>query len=223
MTRVTFVSYDDEPPLGGQGVELRGMRAALTARGHSVTTVAGRGAHALRYPRITGRAPLDFSIHVNRHPELVTHSRPDVVHALGGPGGVLLVRDLGAPLVYTANHTYRMAHGPRSLRRQILSPVEAMAYRRAARVLAISSATAAAVRQLDVQLIASRSCRQELTYPMARATTRFGEASLRRPVGAGEGGHGGHRGDARRDPSATGRDRCRGWLRKPERRRSRLR
>jgi glycosyltransferase involved in cell wall biosynthesis len=150
MTRVTFVSYDDEPPLGGQGVELRGMRVVLTARGHTITTVAGRGAHALHYPRITGRAPLDFSIHVNRHPEIVMRSRPDVVHALGGPGGVLLLRDFDAPLVYTANHTYRMAHGRRSLRRQILSPVEGTAYRRAARVLAISSSTAAAVRQLDV-------------------------------------------------------------------------
>ena len=141
MTRVTFVSYDDEPPLGGQGVELRGMRAAVTRRGHAVTTVAGHGDHADRYPRITGRAPLDFSIHVNRHPELITATAPDVVHTLGGPGGVLLLRRLDAPLVYTANHTYRMAHGRASLRR-LMSPLEARAYRHAARVLAISSSTA---------------------------------------------------------------------------------
>jgi glycosyltransferase involved in cell wall biosynthesis len=149
MTRVTFVSYDDEPPLGGQGVELRGMRAALTARGHSVSTVAGRGDHAQSFPRVTGRAPLDFSLHLNRHPSLVTGTRADVVHALGGPGGVLLLRRVDAPLVYTANHTYRMAHGPRSVRR-LLSPLEGRAYRGAAMVLAISPSTAAAVRALGV-------------------------------------------------------------------------
>ncbi len=149
MTRVTFVSYDDEPPLGGQGVELRGMRAALIARGNTVRTVAGRGEHAVRYPRITGRAPLDFSLHLNVHPSLVRDHAGDVVHALGGPGGVLLLRALGAPLVYTANHTYRMAHGSRSLRR-LLSPVEARAYHRASMVLAISPSTASAVRRLGV-------------------------------------------------------------------------
>ncbi len=149
MTRVTLLSYDDEPALGGQGVELRGMRAALAARGHQVATIAGRGGHALRWARVTGRAPLDFSIHVNRHPELIGATAPDVVHALGGPGGVLLLRRLAVPLVYTANHTYRMAHGRTSFGR-LLSPLEARAYRRAARVLAISASTAAAVRGLGV-------------------------------------------------------------------------
>jgi glycosyltransferase involved in cell wall biosynthesis len=149
VTRVTFVSYDDEPPLGGQGVELCGMRAALGARGHQVSTIAGRGDDAERYARVTGRAPLDFSIHVNRHPRLISATRPEVVHGLGGPGGVLLLRRLDAPLVYTANHTYRMAHGRGSLRR-LLSPLEARAYRRAAMVLAISPSTAAAVSGLGV-------------------------------------------------------------------------
>jgi glycosyltransferase involved in cell wall biosynthesis len=149
MTRVTFVSYDDEPPLGGQGVELRGMRAAISERGYAVSTIAGHGDRAQRYPRVTGRAPLDFSIHLNRHPRLIAATSPDVVHALGGPGGVLLLRRLDAPLVYTANHTYRMAHGGASLRR-LLSPLEGRAYRRAAKVLAISASTADAVRQLGV-------------------------------------------------------------------------
>jgi glycosyltransferase involved in cell wall biosynthesis len=149
MTRVTFVSYDDEPPLGGQGVELRGMRASLSGRGHVVSTVAGRGEHAQAYPRITGRAPLDFSIQVNRRRSLIDATRADIVHALGGPGGVLLLRKLDTPLVYTANHTYRMAHGRASPRR-LLSPLEARAYRGASMVLAISPSTAAAVRDLGV-------------------------------------------------------------------------
>ena len=56
MTRVTFATYDDTPPLGGQGVMLQGMRAALEERGVDTATVSGRGEHAIRYPRVTGRA-----------------------------------------------------------------------------------------------------------------------------------------------------------------------
>ena len=149
MTRVTFVSYDAEPPLGGQGVVLRGMRRALAARGHAVNVVAGSGVDRVRYPRITGRAPLDFTLHLNRRPELVRRVAGEVVHAHGGPGGVLLIRDVGAPLVYSAHHTYRQAHGTGSLRR-VLSPVEGLAYRRAAMVLAVSPSTADAVRRLGV-------------------------------------------------------------------------
>lgn len=149
MTRVTLVSYDGDPPLGGQGGQVRGIRAALLERGHPVTTIAGHGDDALAFARITGRAPLDFSIHLNRNPGVIRATRPDVVHVSGGPGGVLLLRGPGAPLVYTANHTYAMAHRRGSLAR-VLSLAEARAYRRAAMVLAISESTARAVRALGV-------------------------------------------------------------------------
>ena len=52
MTRVTIASYDDDPPLGGQGVVVHGMRAALERRGVQVHTISGRGEHA-----IADRAP----------------------------------------------------------------------------------------------------------------------------------------------------------------------
>ena len=143
MTQVTLVSFDDDPPLGGQGRQIRGMRRALRTRGHRVTTIAGHGSEALAYPRITGRPPLDFSIHMNRHPGLIRATHPDVVHVSGGPGGVLLFRAAGAPIVYTANHTYAMAHRRGSPAR-LLSRAEAHAYRRAAMVLAISPSTATA-------------------------------------------------------------------------------
>ncbi|MDQ2960105.1 MAG: glycosyltransferase family 4 protein [Candidatus Dormibacteraeota bacterium] len=149
MTRVTFVSYDDAPPAGGQGVVLRGMRDALEARGHQTRTISGRGDHAVRFTRVSGRAPLDFSLHVNRHPAQIRRLGGDVVQVNGGPGGVILLRDPGAPVVYTANHTYRQAHPPRSLQR-LLSPLEARAYRRASMVLAISASTARAVSRLGV-------------------------------------------------------------------------
>jgi glycosyltransferase involved in cell wall biosynthesis len=149
MTRVTFVSYDEEPPLGGQGIVLRGMRRSLVARGHKVNVVAGRGADSVHYPLVTGRPPLDFSLHLNLHPKLVSRVAGDVVHVHGGPGGVLFVRGVGVPLVYSAHHTYRQAFGVGSLR-TLLAPLEGLAYRRAAMVLAVSPSTADAVRRLGV-------------------------------------------------------------------------
>ncbi|MBV8195125.1 MAG: glycosyltransferase family 4 protein [Candidatus Dormibacteraeota bacterium] len=147
--RVTFVAYDDTPSLGGQGVMLAGMRDELTARGVDVATISGRGEHAIRYPRVTHRAPLDLSLWLNRKPQLLRRREPDIVHAHGGPGGVLLLRALDVPLVYTAHHTYRQAYG-RSSPRRVLDPLEARAYRRAARVLAVSQSTADALMAMRV-------------------------------------------------------------------------
>ena len=147
--RVTFVSYDDEPPQGGQGVMLRGMRRVLEGRGIAVDTLSGRGEHAVEFPNVTGRPPLDFSLWVNRNPDALVRSAPDIVHVYGGPGGVLLLRRLAVPVVYTANHTYRQAFVPSDPRRA-LGTVEGAAYRRAARVLPISQSTADAVRAMGV-------------------------------------------------------------------------
>jgi len=125
------------------------MRRALAKDDVDVTTISGRGDHAVRYARITGRAPLDFSIYMNRHTSDIDATDPNVVHALGGPGGVLLTKNLRRPLVYTANHTYGQAHGRLTLRRR-LSRLEAKAYQRAQCVLAISQSTADAVVALGV-------------------------------------------------------------------------
>ena len=147
--RVAFASYDDDPPSGGQGVVLHGMRGALVRRGIVVTTVSGRGEHAIRYPRITRRAPLDFSLQLNRRPQLLTREGVDIVHAHGGPGGVLLLRRLPVPLVYTAHHTYRQAHRRGDVRRT-LAPFEARAYRGAAMVLPVSRSTADALLAMGI-------------------------------------------------------------------------
>ncbi|MHB8532922.1 MAG: glycosyltransferase family 4 protein [Solirubrobacteraceae bacterium] len=171
VTRVAFVTYDDEPPLGGQGVVLRGMRRGLVARGHTVRTVSGRGEHAVRYPRVTGRAPLDFSLHINRHTDLVRRLDADVVHVNGGPGGVLLLRDVRAPVVYTAHHTYRQAHGRMSLHR-MLSLLESRAYRRAQSVLAVSPSTARAVALLGVPARHIEVLAPGVDGPMADAPPR---------------------------------------------------
>ena len=147
--RVTFVSFDDEPPQGGQGVMLRGMRRVLEASGVETTVISGRGEHAVDFPNVTGRPPLDFSLWANRNRDAITQGRPDVVHVHGGPGGVLFLRRLDVPVVYTAHHTYRQAFVPSDPRR-VLAPIEGVAYRRAARVLAVSDSTADAVLAMRV-------------------------------------------------------------------------
>jgi glycosyltransferase involved in cell wall biosynthesis len=149
MTRVTIASYDDDPPLGGQGVVVHGMRAALERRGVRVHTISGRGEHAIAFARRTGRAPLDFSLQLNRYPQILLRASPDVIHAQGGPGGVLLWKRLGAPLVYTAHHTYRQAHARGSVKR-LLNGVEARSYRGAAMVLPVSRSTANALLEMGI-------------------------------------------------------------------------
>jgi glycogen synthase len=150
--RTVLATYDDDPPEGGQGVHVRGLRAALVERGVEVRTVSGRGAHAIAYPRILHRAPLDFSLALSRDPSPLLRDRPDVVHAQGGPGGVLLLprRALPVPLVYTAHHTYIQAYPSRRAPQRLLAPLERRAYVRAAAVLAVSPSTASAVRAMGV-------------------------------------------------------------------------
>ncbi|HXA28857.1 MAG TPA: glycosyltransferase family 4 protein [Candidatus Angelobacter sp.] len=148
--RVCIASYDDDPPEGGQGVYVRGLRDALQLQGVEVRTVSGRGANAIHYPRILHRAPLDFSLALTRDPAPLLQPRPDVVHAQGGPGGVLLPRRIDVPLVYTAHHTYRQAYRQWAPRRA-LSPLERRSYRLAQAVIAVSPSTAQAVRAIGFQ------------------------------------------------------------------------
>lgn len=143
------MSFDDEPPQGGQGVMLRGMRRVLETHGVETAVISGRGKHAVDFPNVTGRPPLDFSLWANRNLDAITQGNPDIVHVGGGPGGVLFVRRLPVPVVYTAHHTYRQAFVPSDPRR-VLAPLEGVGYRRAARVLAISDSTADAVLAMNV-------------------------------------------------------------------------
>src|SRR5258708_20998127 len=105
--KVVLASYDDDPPEGGQGVYVSGLRSALQRDGVEVHTVAGHGADASDYPAVFHRAPLDFSLQLNRDPAPLLGPQRDVIHAQGGPGGVLLLRRLSTPLLSTAPHTYR--------------------------------------------------------------------------------------------------------------------
>jgi glycosyltransferase involved in cell wall biosynthesis len=90
-----------------------------------------------------------MSIALNRRPSILLAGHPDLVHLSGGPGGLQLLRRLPVPVLYTANHTFRQAHGPLQALR-LYGRVEAAAYRRADRVAAISPSTADAVVAMGI-------------------------------------------------------------------------
>ncbi len=138
---VRLVTWDDDPPVGGQGVYVRDLREELGRRGVRVTTVAGRGRFALPYTRFTGRPHFDMSIALNRSPRLLRTGDPDVLHLSGGPGGLQLLRNVGIPVVFTAHHTFRQSHSLVRLRRAY-GLIEAKSYARAAAVIAVSPSTA---------------------------------------------------------------------------------
>jgi glycosyltransferase involved in cell wall biosynthesis len=145
-SRVALLSYDDVPPIGGQGRYAGALEQEMPKAGFEIDMVSARRGPwgtGVRIPKRTRRAPLDFSLWLRRRlPEVATALGPDLWHALGGPGGVLLFRHPPtAPLVYTANHTYRTAHG-RRLATRPLGGMEARAYRFSEHVIAISTSTA---------------------------------------------------------------------------------
>ncbi|HUY61655.1 MAG TPA: glycosyltransferase, partial [Candidatus Dormibacteraeota bacterium] len=137
-----LLTFDDRPPIGGQGTYLLGLEEHLPGAGVPVRVCsARRGPPGQRWtvPQITGRAPLDFSLSLRwRLPAVAAAWNPRLWHALGGPGGVLLTAPPpGAPLVYSANHTYHTAHRGHWLARPLMA-LEARAYRAAAALIAIS-------------------------------------------------------------------------------------
>lgn len=146
---IRLASWDDDPPLGGQGVYLRELRRALQARGLQVSTVAGRGRWAVPHPTVTGRGHLDLSVHLNRRPGLLVDGDPAVVHLSGGPGGLQLLRRLQLPVVYTAHHTHRQSPGWARLRR-VFDRLERRSYELADHVVAVSPSTADAVVAMGV-------------------------------------------------------------------------
>ncbi|MGH9306025.1 MAG: glycosyltransferase family 4 protein, partial [Acidimicrobiales bacterium] len=146
---VRLATWDDDPAVGGQGVYIRELRSALEGLGLEVTTMAGHGPHAIRFPRLTGLGHIDMSVALNRSPGILVDGDTDLVHASGGPGGLQLLRRLPVPLVYTAYHTYAQSHR-RWSPKYAYGAIEMSAYRRASMVAAISPSTAESLREMGV-------------------------------------------------------------------------
>ena len=147
--RVAVLTFDDVPPLGGQGRYVGALEAELPREGWEVAMVSprrGPWGEGLTVPRRTRRPPLDYSLFLRTRLRSVGQAvRPDLWHAQGGPGGVLLHHHPpDGPLVYTSHHTYRTAHG-RSIATMPMGYLESRGYRFAEHVIAVSPSTAASL------------------------------------------------------------------------------
>lgn len=147
---VRLATWDDDPPAGGQGVYMRGLRRSLAQAGVRTSTVAGRGASAIVYRRLSGHGPLDLSIQLNLDAGPLLQGSPDLIHVSGGPGGLQLLRRLGPPIVYTAHHTFEMSH-PRYKPQRWYGLVESRSYKLAKAVIAVSASTADSLRRMGVE------------------------------------------------------------------------
>ncbi|MHB1710033.1 MAG: glycosyltransferase family 4 protein [Acidimicrobiales bacterium] len=148
--RIRLVTWDDDPPVGGQGVYVRELRASLIDRGIVVDTLAGHGPFAASYPRVTGIGHIDLSVALNISTRQLLEAGPDIVHVSGGPGGIQLLRSLPVPLVYTAHHTYAQSHRRWSLKHGY-GAIEARGYRHASMVAAVSPSTARSLLAMGVR------------------------------------------------------------------------
>ena len=111
--RIGFLSYDFFPPKGGQGVEAFNLYKRLSGDfGVDTKTISACRNHINGHISIpvkdnTRTPALRFSLKVNNGlKKLVSSLGLDLLQIYGGPGGVMLLRDPGIPVIYVANHTY---------------------------------------------------------------------------------------------------------------------
>ncbi|MFH1560402.1 MAG: glycosyltransferase family 4 protein [Chloroflexota bacterium] len=150
--RVGIVSYDGLMPQGGQGVYVSNLARKLPQHGIEPVVFSARGdGNGLGVP-LGGLHPLDFSWRANRAlPALVREHCIDLVHAQGGPGGVMMLRHLEKPLVYTAHHLYSQQRTAlagatwKGIAYRVLQRLEARGYGMAQGIVAVSSTTASAL------------------------------------------------------------------------------
>jgi type III pantothenate kinase len=164
--RAGILTYDFVPFIGGQGRVTHDLWRRLRERDDIHVTVISPASNDLpghhsrfAFTQRTGRHLL-FSLAASASARRWAHQhRIDVLHINGGPGGVLLVANPGVPVVYSVFHTYdqvaRLTPGQHW--KGALARIERAAYRRADRIIASTSSTAAAIRnafgvtpQLDV-------------------------------------------------------------------------
>jgi glycosyltransferase involved in cell wall biosynthesis len=146
---VAVVSFDDVPPIGGQGRYVAALEKEMPSEGYEVSMITPRRGPWGPTPKIrrrTKRPPLDFSLFLRSRLGQVSEAvRPALWHFQGGPGGVLLRQHPpDAPLVYTSHHTYRTAHG-RHIGTMPMAHFEARGYRLAERIIAVSQSTASSL------------------------------------------------------------------------------
>jgi glycosyltransferase involved in cell wall biosynthesis len=135
--RIGVVSWDFDPPIGGMGVHARTLVSGLRAQGMDVRVLSRKD-----LPSFPGRNVV-FSLLLSAIlPQWLRREKIDVLHVHVGPGGVFLLRDPGAPVLVTANHTFaQQSTLPGQRWKRIFLPFERWTYRIATSVVCISADT----------------------------------------------------------------------------------
>jgi glycosyltransferase involved in cell wall biosynthesis len=152
--RVGIVSYDYSPAKGGQGRFTQALVQELIKAPDLEVHVFSPDHGPLERQSPSGILTANLAKHFGFSLSVATQLRRwkckhriDVFHLNGGPGGVLLLKALDTPLIYTAHHTYlqQSRHVPGQSWKRFLIGLEAAGYRNSAAVAAVSMATSCAV------------------------------------------------------------------------------
>ena len=168
----------------------------------------GRAAATTRsgYARVTGRAPLDFSMHVNRHPSLVTDTQRGRRARARRPR-----RRAAAAQARRTARVHRQPHLPHGAWTRLPARPPVAAGGRAYRAHPWSWPSRRRPRRRCTAWASPRDRIEVLAPGVDRPADRAGTAcglpsSLRRPSGGGEGSARRRRGDARGDRPPAWRD-----------------
>jgi glycosyltransferase involved in cell wall biosynthesis len=147
MARIGIVTYDFFPLIGGIGRHTYQMFSSLKDKdllffSPAINSLPRHIPIDYLPARFLKQAGVSLWLHFNAHRIIFRHHLDSVnIHA--GPGGVLCVRRLPAPVIVTCHHTYRQqVHHIRSqFWKVVFIPFEKRTYQLADRIVAVSEAT----------------------------------------------------------------------------------
>jgi len=142
---IGMVSWDFDPPIGGMGRHVGTLTEGLRQAGLTVSVFSGSDVRSGGL----GRSVAFSFVLPFRLGRWIAARGVHLLHVHAGPGGVMLLRRAGVPLVVTANHTYwQQQHLPGEGWKRLLLPLERRTYALADRVVSISADTARIVERV---------------------------------------------------------------------------
>ncbi|MFA5799809.1 MAG: glycosyltransferase family 4 protein [Candidatus Peribacteraceae bacterium] len=142
---IGMVSWDFDPSIGGMGRHVGTLTEGLRQAGLTVSVFSGSDVQSVGL----GRSVAFSFVLPFRLGRWIAARGVNLLHVHTGPGGAMLLRRAGVPLVVTANHTYwQQHHLPGERWKRLLLPLERRTYALANRVISISADTARIVERV---------------------------------------------------------------------------
>lgn len=148
---IGIFTYDFWPFVGGQGKHFYEIYKNLKNNNNFTLYVFSPRENNLKnhiriFPETSKKKyrNIEFSVKLNlKIKEIIKKYNLAVAHFNGGPGGVILFREIGIPVVYTANHTYYQQYKlvPQQKWKWIFSGLESRGYSLSNKIISISETT----------------------------------------------------------------------------------